>query len=307
MLFPALLVASIGGAAWALEHGASGGAVIGTVSVVCILIVVVAERLLPYRRDWNRPEGDLAIDAAYLPITAGVNAFIEPGVVFIGAFIGASLSAVLGIGFWPTHWPLLGQVALACIVAELFDYWAHRVMHENEWLWRFHATHHSAPRLYWLNATRAHPCEMLFRGTIGMLPMSILGAGQPVFIMLAVVNISVGLFQHANIAFHLGLLSWIFSVGELHRWHHSTVIAEANRNYGNNFIFWDAVFGTRFFPSDRHCPNELGIGGLGAFPRTLAGQLAAPFRWSRIAGGSAAVAEARSQSTTAPATQQGSR
>jgi len=279
-LFPALLTAAIGGSAWALEHGAAGSTVIGVVSVACILVVVIAERLLPFRRDWNRSQGDLAVDAAYLPMTAGVNAAIEPVVAGVGALIGASLSAALGGGLWPTHWPLLVQVGAACVVAELFDYWAHRVMHENEWLWRFHATHHSAPRLYWLNATRAHPCEMLFRGTVGMLPMSILGAGESVFIMLAVVNVSVGLFQHANIDFHLGPLSWIFSIGELHRWHHSTMIAEANRNYGNNFIFWDAVFGTRFYPSDRHCPSALGIGAQGAFPRTLAAQLAAPFRWS---------------------------
>jgi sterol desaturase/sphingolipid hydroxylase (fatty acid hydroxylase superfamily) len=282
-LFPALLAAAIGGSAWALEDGVAGSTVIGAVSLACILVVVIAERLLPYRRDWNRSQGDLAADAAYLPITAGVNAAIEPVVAGVGALIGASLSAALGVGLWPTHWPLLVQVGTACVVAELFDYWAHRVMHENEWLWRFHATHHSAPRLYWLNATRAHPCEMLFRGTVGMLPMSILGAGESVFIMLAAVNVSVGLFQHANIDFRLGPLSWIFSVGELHRWHHSTVIAEANRNYGNNFIFWDAVFGTRFYPRDRHCPSALGIGGQGAFPRTLAAQLAAPFRWSRAA------------------------
>ena len=280
MLFPALLVASIGGAIWSLEHGVAGGRVIGVVSVACIAIVALMERLLPYRPDWNRPQGDLATDAAYLPLTAGINAAIEPGVAFVGAMIGSSLSALLGIGLWPTHWPLLGQLLLACVVAEFFDYWAHRVMHENARLWRFHATHHSAPRLYWLNATRAHPGEMLFRGTVGMLPMSILGADQSVFIMLAVVNVSVGLFQHANIDFALGPLSWLFSVGELHRWHHSTVVAEANRNYGNNFMFWDAVFGTRFFPSDRHCPAELGIGT--AFPPNLVAQLAAPFQWERF-------------------------
>jgi sterol desaturase/sphingolipid hydroxylase (fatty acid hydroxylase superfamily) len=98
--------------------------------------------------------------------------------------------------------------------------------------------------------------------------------------MLGVVNVAVGLFQHANIDFRLGPLSWIFSVGELHRWHHSTVIDEANRNYGNNFIFWDAVFGTRFLPADRDCPADLGIGR--SFPTTLGAQLAAPFRWSRL-------------------------
>lgn len=283
LLFPFFLVASLGGAIWFLEHGVPASRVIGVTSLGCILVVVLFERLAPYNREWNRAQGDLRADAAYLPITVGVNAATEPAVVFVGVVIGTYLAGVLGMGLWPTQWPLLGQVAFACVVAELFDYWAHRVMHENEWLWRFHAVHHSAPRLYWLNATRAHPGEMLFRGTIGMLPMSILGAGEHVFVMLGLVNVSVGLFQHANIDFRLGPLSWIFSVGELHRWHHSIVVGEANRNYGNNFIFWDAVFGTRYRPGDRDCPATLGIGDLAAFPTTLAAQLAAPFRWSRIA------------------------
>jgi sterol desaturase/sphingolipid hydroxylase (fatty acid hydroxylase superfamily) len=276
LVFPAILLVSIGGAASALTHGAAGSAVIGAASLGCILAVVVIERLLPYRPEWNRSHGDLGADAAYLPMTAGVNAAIEPVAAAAGAAIGSWLSAIVGAGLWPEHWPLLPQVGLACVVAELFDYWAHRVMHENAFLWRFHAIHHSAPRLYWLNATRAHPGEMLFRGTIGMLPLSILGAPASVFVMMAVVNVSVGLFQHANIDFHLGPLSWIFSVGELHRWHHSTLVAEANSNYGNNFMFWDVAFGTRYFPPDRHCPTELGTGA--PFPSTLGAQLAAPFR-----------------------------
>jgi sterol desaturase/sphingolipid hydroxylase (fatty acid hydroxylase superfamily) len=277
-LFPAVLVAAIGGSSWFLERGASIGTVVGITSILCICAVVIAERLLPYRSDWNRSQGDLAIDSAYLPMSVGVNMLIEPLVVLIGVAFGSFLSSAIGTGLWPTAWPLLGQLALACVVAELFDYWAHRVMHENGRLWRFHAIHHSAPRLYWLNATRAHPCEMLLRGTVGMLPMAILGANDVLFAMLGIVNVSVGLFQHANIDFRLGPLSWIFSVGELHRWHHSAVIDEANRNYGNNFIFWDAVFGTRLFPPDRHQPAALGIGGVDDFPRTLLAQLAAPFR-----------------------------
>ena len=60
------------------------------VSIASIIVVAIAERLLPYRRDWNRPQGDLAVDAAHLPITAGVNAAIEPTVAAIGAFIGVS-------------------------------------------------------------------------------------------------------------------------------------------------------------------------------------------------------------------------
>jgi ornithine lipid hydroxylase len=285
-VFPALCVVAIGGSAVALERGTPVARVLLVTSLASVAAVVLLERLLPFRRDWNRSHGDLAVDATYLPMTVGVNAIVEPVVAFAGVVLGAAASAALGTGLWPSGWPLLAQLALACVVAEFFDYWAHRVMHESELLWRLHATHHSAPRLYWLNATRSHPGEMAFRGAVGILPLAVLGAGEELFAMVGVVNIVVGLFQHANIDFALGPLSWIFSVGELHRWHHSQRIDEANSNYGNNFIFWDAAWGTRYRPADRSAPDRFGIAGLDGFPSRVLGQIAAPFRWSRIVASS---------------------
>jgi sterol desaturase/sphingolipid hydroxylase (fatty acid hydroxylase superfamily) len=282
VVFPVMVVAVITGSAAALENGVPVARVLLVASVASILGVVLLERLLPFRREWNRSHGDLATDAAYLPLTVGVNALVEPGAAFVGVAAGGWLSQAFGTGLWPAAWPLLGQLGLACVVAELFDYWAHRVMHENALLWRLHATHHSAPRLYWLNATRSHPGEMALRGAVSIVPLSILGADQTLFAMIGVVNIVVGLFQHANVDFTLGPLSWVFSVGELHRWHHSRDLAEANSNYGNNFIFWDAVFGTRYLPAGRTGPDRLGIAGMDDFPRTVLAQIVAPLRWSRI-------------------------
>ena len=284
-VFPILLAAAIVGSAAALERGVPVGRVMLVTSVASILAVVLLECLLPFRRDWNRSHGDLRVDAAYLPLTVGVNALIEPIVAFVGVAAGGWLSRAIGSGLWPSAWPLLAQLVLACVVVELFDYWAHRVMHENALLWRLHATHHSAPRLYWLNATRSHPGEMAFRGAVSILPLSILGADVTIFALIGVVNIVVGLFQHANIDFTLGPLSWIFSVGEMHRWHHSRDMAEANSNYGNNFIFWDAVFGTRYRPAGRTVPAALGLADPAGFPRTLLAQILAPLRWSRLASG----------------------
>jgi sterol desaturase/sphingolipid hydroxylase (fatty acid hydroxylase superfamily) len=74
----------------------------------------------------------------------------------------------------------------------------------------------------------------------------------------------------------------VFSIGELHRWHHSRALREADHNYGNSYIFWDAVFGTRFLPAGCTAPAQLGIEGLDAFPPGLLGQLLSPLRWSRI-------------------------
>ena len=71
-------------------------------------------------------------------------------------------------------------------------------------------------------------------------------------------------------------------MAELHRWHHSPVVAQANHNYGHNLIVWDIVFGTRWLPADREPPAEVGLENLPRFPKTLLGQLASPFRWRAI-------------------------
>jgi sterol desaturase/sphingolipid hydroxylase (fatty acid hydroxylase superfamily) len=71
-------------------------------------------------------------------------------------------------------------------------------------------------------------------------------------------------------------------MAELHRWHHSKNVAEANRNYGGNLILWDVLFGTRFLPPDREPPADVGIGDMPAFPHGLLAQLAVPFRWQQV-------------------------
>jgi sterol desaturase/sphingolipid hydroxylase (fatty acid hydroxylase superfamily) len=54
------------------------------------------------------------------------------------------------------------------------------------------------------------------------------------------------------------------------------LVAEGNKNFGNNVIVRDVVFGTRYLPSDREPPLEIGLADLPAFPTSFAGQLLSP-------------------------------
>jgi sterol desaturase/sphingolipid hydroxylase (fatty acid hydroxylase superfamily) len=283
----------LGGALWIaialMERGVPPVRILLPGFLICAVLVALLERALPYRPEWNRARGDLWTDAAYLPTTWLVGGLAQPIVATLAVAIGGWLSMTIGTGLWPSRWPLLAQLALSAVVVELPSYWAHRWMHEVPWLWRLHAVHHSAPRLYWLNTTRSHPLEMIFRGVIGLLPLAIAGAGAELLALSGLTNMVVGLFQHANVDIRLGPLNWIFSAAPVHRWHHSRDLAEANRNYGDTFIFWDAVFGTRYMP-EREPPRDLGIAGLDAFPRGYLAQLVAPFRWRRIERASAELA-----------------
>lgn len=277
LVFPTALLAILGGGVWAIDSGYPPSVVVGVGTFSSLALVLLLERALPYRKDWNHNQGDLGADLLYLPSYFGINALIQPVVASGIVLFGAMLSESFGSGLWPSDWPLIAQFLLACIVVEFFDYWPHRWMHEVPVLWRFHAIHHNPKRLYWLNATRAHFGEVLFRGVFNAIPLALAGAGAEVLALIGLANSLLGLFQHANINFKLGPLSWVFSVGEMHRWHHSLNISEANHNYGSNLLVWDVVFGTRFRSAELPGPEQLGIAD-DKIPNRWWSQLWVPFK-----------------------------
>ncbi len=289
--FPLAVAATTAGAMVLMERGVDPLLSIAPFLAAHYLFLAIAERRLPWHESWLHPQGDLRTDIGLFAANTAVSVTVAPLLLVAAAAVGTGLSRAIGAGIWPAGWPLLAQVALALAVAELVEYSFHRAMHEVPWLWRFHATHHSAPRLYWLNSVRFHPIDLFLVGTVKLVPLAVLGAGAPVFALVNLFSGVHGSYQHANVPVRLGPLNWIFSMTELHRWHHSKRLEEANHNYGGNLILWDVVFGTRFLPADREPPEAIGIEALPDFPRGLRDNLAAPFRWRRVveaSGGRAA-------------------
>jgi sterol desaturase/sphingolipid hydroxylase (fatty acid hydroxylase superfamily) len=95
----------------------------------------------------------------------------------------------------------------------------------------------------------------------------LLGCGIEVLALFTLISAVHGISQHANVQLRLGPLNHFCSMAELHRWHDSKTIEEANRNYGQTIIVWGTLFGTRFLPLDRRPPEGIGIPNLSAFPR----------------------------------------
>jgi sterol desaturase/sphingolipid hydroxylase (fatty acid hydroxylase superfamily) len=251
--------------------------------VTGLVAVAVAERLLPFRAAWNRAHGDVVTDILHALVSGlGTTQLVRPLVAAGGAVVAAALSRAVGAPLWPVEWPLLAQLALALLVAELPQYWLHRWQHEHDLLWRFHATHHSAPRLYWLNAARFHPIDLGLLYVVGYVPLVVLGCPETVIMLFALFDAVFGMLQHSNIDVRLGPLNYLFSMAEPHRWHHSRTLREANTNYGSNLIVWDLVFGTFFLPRDCPPPVAIGISDMPDFPPGYLDQLASPFRWRRL-------------------------
>lgn len=259
-----------------------------SVPVATYLVVValgfsfwLAEWVMPYRREWNSPQGDLSNDLiSGVVVYIVLPIFLKP--LFIAMLAGGTawLATQYGSSVWPSDWPIAAQLVLMLILGDAGRYWGHRLAHEIPFLWNFHAVHHSAKRLWWWNATRQHPIDKTWFTFTEMLFPVLLGADGIVLSMYLGVTAVCGYSQHCNIDLKLGPLYWFFNVVDLHRWHHSKNPQESDNNYGNNLIIYDRLFGTYFHPERQGAPEQE-VGDIGLinpnYPQNYLGQLRAPF------------------------------
>ena len=279
--FPTVLIGTPSCIYWLIEAGYSIPVATYVTVVALGMVYWLAEWLMPYRKVWNTPQGDVKNDlisgtVAYiiLPI------FLKP--LFIALLAGATawLAAQYGGSVWPSDWPLVYQLILMLILGDAGRYWGHRLAHEIPFLWNFHAVHHSAKRLWWWNATRQHPVDKTWFTFTEMLFPVLLGADGIVLSMYLGVTAVCGFAQHCNINIKLGPLYWFFNVVDLHRWHHSKDASQSDNNYGNNLIIYDRLFGTYYHP-ERQGKPEAEVGDIGLinpnYPQNYLGQLRAPF------------------------------
>jgi len=283
LVFPLVLGGAMG-AGFALMPHLGPPLTVALCEGTAAIVILVCERRWPFRAEWNRSHGDLRTDILHVLVSGiGVTNLVKPLATAAGVALAGWLSGLLGAGLWPGQWPLPAQLALALVAVELPQYWLHRWQHEHDFLWRFHAVHHSAPRLYWLNAARFHPVDLALLYAVGYVPLVAVGAGAELIAHFALFDAVFGMLQHCNVEIRLGPLNRVFSMAEPHRWHHSRTLAEANTNYGSNLIVWDLVFGTFFLPSGRRPPQNIGISDMPDFPAGYLAQLASPFSWKRLA------------------------
>ena len=226
--------------------------------IVGAVMVAALEWKYPYRQQWWAGKQEIVQDAIFMTLIQGVlPKLLAVTVVFALSQILHARHLIVE-GWWPSHWPVPLQMLLMMVLADGLRYWLHRWAHEWEPLWRFHAVHHSPHKLYWLNVGRFHPVDKGLQVFLDTLPFLLVGVGEDVLGLYVVCYAINGFFQHCNINVRLGILNYLISGPELHRWHHSMVQKESNQNYGNNLIIWDRLFGTCYLPGT-HEVQELGL------------------------------------------------
>lgn len=262
---------------------ASRGATFESASLIALvfggmgLYAAILERLMPFSRNWLEGENDVSVDVMMLISGALWNGFAK---YLIAALFLVNLVEMLepyGHGLWPSHLPAAVQVLLFILIKDFFRYWLHRAMHENAFLWRFHATHHSVKRLYWLNGIRSHPVEVVGQALLYALPFALLQPSAEIIMVSIFMQLGIGMFQHSNIDLKLGFWEYIFSIGDNHRYHHYPNKEVGDSNYGGEFIVWDILFGTFHKVKGERPHDRIGIGTAPYYPMTMAGLMIAPF------------------------------
>lgn len=268
---PAMLIGFTGGAIWLIGSGRPAW-LLAPLLLTAITLSFLAERVAPYEPAWNRNQGDRGRDIAHALVNEASYAMslaLVPALALLAPFPG----------LWPHAWPLWAQVLMAILVADAGIMLAHYFSHKVGWLWRFHAVHHSVPRLYGFNGLMKHPIHQAIETTAGATPLILAGMPLEVAVLLGFAVAIQLLLQHSNVDMRIGPLRHILAWAPVHRFHHRADGEVGDVNFGLFTTLWDRLLGTAVYKPDEPVRvAELGIAGRPDYPRGYWAQLLQPFR-----------------------------
>jgi sterol desaturase/sphingolipid hydroxylase (fatty acid hydroxylase superfamily) len=241
------------------------------------LVFVPLERAAPLRRAQRVLRPGWMTDLGWF-FTSHVAVQALSLVVMWPAVALAPRLALPALQAWVVGLPLVVQLGLILVVADLAQYGLHRAFHEVPLLWRFHRVHHSSTAIDWLAGSRLHLVDVVVTRGLVLLPLAVLGfAPSAIYAYLTFVSLH-AVFIHANFAPRAGWLERVLVMPHFHHWHHADELAAVNRNYAVHLPWIDRLFGTAYEPA--RWPSGYGLAD-GRAPDGVLAQLAWPFTGDR--------------------------
>ncbi|MEZ5397893.1 MAG: sterol desaturase family protein [Bryobacterales bacterium] len=278
LTYPTMLITALSTTLYGIRAGYDLPLVVMLVIVASAVPLLVLQRWMPFEQDWAGRPKEYSLDIAHMITTGITTDTLRAAILAVLLAVAVQLHGVIGGDLWPSSWPLLAQFGVGLLIGDLGAYWVHRSCHRFPLLWRIHAMHHSSEKMYVGAAVRNHPFNAILMHTSHLLPLTLLGASPEVIALTSVFTGVNGMLQHANVDLKLGVFNWVFATVDLHRWHHSADFDESNRNFGNNLIVWDWLFGTRYLPGGH--PHQVGLGNV-RLPENYLIHLASPLFLNR--------------------------
>lgn len=242
--------------------------------LVLSAIFIPIELFLPKRREQTKLHLEWKTDLVYFAVG---HLFVQFTAIAI-KLPAELLFKEIGMGTIQAmvrSWHFAPQLLLALLLADLFQYAAHRTFHANRFLWRFHAVHHSIKAVDWMAGSRLHLVDILATRAFSYLPLYFFGFSMSVFYTYVIIVSLQAVAAHANTRIQFGWLKYLLVTPQYHHWHHSDDPALYDHNFAIHFPFIDKLLGTYHLPGDEW-PPSMGLGEE-RFPKGYLKQFLFPF------------------------------
>ncbi len=218
--------------------------------VYSAVFIFIFERYRPHRKNWNVKKADWKNELLHLIIsTALFDGLGKACALFLVIQLQSQFFQVSD--FW-LAFPLLFVVVIAAVVAEFLPYWFHRISHQAKsgsptslFLWHVHAIHHLPSTMNWFKTNWNHPLGIFINAILKSGPLLLFGFPPAAIFLVWVIHVTMAYVSHSNIESKSSWLDYVVITPQLHRFHHSKKLIEA-QNYGISITFWDWVFGTYY-------------------------------------------------------------
>ena len=159
----------------------------------------------------------------------------------------------------------LPALIIGVLVLDFVIYLQHRMFHFVPVFWRVHMVHHTDEDIDVTTAVRFHPLEIILSLLFKIAAVAAIGAPPLSVLIFEVMLNGASMFNHGNIRIPLyfdRVIRMILVTPDMHRVHHSVVVAETNSNYGFSFSWWDRILGTyKAQPQEGHDRMKIGLNG----------------------------------------------
>jgi sterol desaturase/sphingolipid hydroxylase (fatty acid hydroxylase superfamily) len=232
------------------------------------------ERFFPHRAEQRLFRVEWREDLFYYLISSMMVQLFAFLALAPQAYVNAHTSNWGDFRLWVASLPVVVQFLAVVVLADLFQYWYHRIFHKVPFLWGFHAVHHSAPAMDWLAGARMHFVEIVLLRAVTSLPLFTLGFSPAVMqAYIGFVYVYSSLL-HANLGGDFDRLGQWVATPRFHHWHHGLEQEAVDVNFAIHLPLLDKLFGTFHLPKGRW-PENYGVPE--AVPKGYWAQMKYPF------------------------------
>jgi len=269
-ILSAIAATGLGGSSVPINGTSHGGFSIGLDwflldMLLMAIIYVPLERLWPQYPKQGTFRSEWTLDVIYF-MSTHLPLQILSFLVLLPSIQATKYLGVPGLQVLIARIPWLLQFFLACVVADITEYFVHLAFHKVPFLWRFHAVHHSSKALDWIAGSRSHFVDdTLVRGFV-LAPL-MLGFSKSIILAYLIFVTLHATWVHCNFGPNAKWLEKFLIMPRYHHWHHTSQKEGIDKNFAIHFPWIDKIFGTYYYPD--HWPEHYGLSGEEVAPNFL--------------------------------------